>query len=325
MSFFSGFFKGKKENDLKSSATGASTGSKVTAKKQQGAAYESYACMHGDYVHFFVAKSMQSINSPRAKIEFQKGLQCFEQIKPVEAAVAFQEASKELPDCFEIQNNLEVALYFRHRHEKEKQESIINEFNLALKVRPDSAEAHTNLGNVYEWNINDKPDYGTCAINEYRKSIELKPDCAEMHNNLGKILGDTITEKMESIEELLTSIRLKPTLAEAYSNIGSFLNHWPKEQANQLDYVAFQLSEILSFNNPAEIWMRAMEKAISINCKLAVPYMHIHSYYSNKINPLLILSGATQITQESLAFNANKAKEAYENFAKNFHNLYWKS
>jgi tetratricopeptide (TPR) repeat protein len=307
MSFFTALFKGKKESDLKGSTTETAAASKNEVKKEPSSAYESYACLHGGYVYFFVAKTMQSVNDKNAIKIFEEGLDCLEKIKPAEAILAFKKVCERLPGCAEVRNNLAVALFFQHRSEKDKLEIILGEFNVALKLKPDSAEVHSNIGNVYEFSkeLNGQPDNHARAINEYKRSIELMPNCPEIHNNLGKILGDTIEGRMEAIEEFLKAIRLKPNLAEAYINMGDSLKYLPKENANFLDYVKFQLSEILPFSDSDEVWALAYVKAISINCNLGWAYWKLGDLYLQK-------------------YGLNKYS-AYKGFIEGLRNIYYKS
>jgi tetratricopeptide (TPR) repeat protein len=276
MSFFSGFFKGKKENDLKGSAAGAHSGSKTAAKNLSDSTYMAYVYTAKGLVYFLVSKSMQSVKDSNALKTFEKGLDFLGQAKPAEAVEAFRVVCNKFPESPEVRNNLGIALFFKYYLiEGENFEAIIDQFNRAVRINPKFVEAHLNIGNVYaKPNLKKHQD----AIRDYGNAINLNPDCGEAYNNYGLILVE-IGKTEEAIKEFLTALRCKPNYAETYYNLGDALRALGKKAPETLRKMENQLLEFLPKNDEDVIWVIALKTATQIKPKLLLPWFDLANYY----------------------------------------------
>ncbi|MDO8126120.1 MAG: tetratricopeptide repeat protein [Candidatus Brocadiales bacterium] len=107
-----------------------------------------------------------------------------------------------------------VALAEAAKETEGKPDSVISQFQEAVRLRPDDAETHYNLGVAYS-----EEDLNDLAINEFQEALRLKPDYAEAHLGLGIEYGLKGMYDME-VNKLQEAVRLRPDFAKAHFFLG---------------------------------------------------------------------------------------------------------
>ncbi len=183
-----------------------------------------------------------------------------------DAAAAFREALRLLPDFAEAHNNLGLVLA-----EQGKLDEAVAHYREALRIQPGYALAHHNLGKAllrqgnareaeehFREAVRLQPGHAQAhlhlgdllraagrrdeAIDAYRASVKADPRDHRPHNELGVCLLDA-GRPTEAVDCFRAAARLKPDFVPAYNNLGVALL-----EIGKLDDARVRLGQALALN-----------------------------------------------------------------------------
>jgi tetratricopeptide (TPR) repeat protein len=151
--------------------------------------------------------------NPKATMaQINLGNLLYQQGRPNEAVVLFEEALELQPGSVDAHSNLGAALLNLGRVDE-----AIAHLRRAVEIQPTAANAHNNLGNalIQKGQVNE-------ALIEFQRAVELGPGVAGAHYNLGTALLQADRAR-DSIAPLQAELTLQPNSGEVCASLGEAL------------------------------------------------------------------------------------------------------